>query len=256
MATEHLWWLDFFDDFRPIFDTFPKRISNQQAAFIIRKMGLRKGKTFLDCPCGIGRISLPLARKGIRVTGVDITESYLEELEEKAKRAKLKIETQHCDMRRITFSNQFDAAGNLLTSFGYFEKEADNLRTLRCIYYALKPGGKFVLHVTNRDWILVNYTPRGWQEIKSLKVLEKREFDYSRSVNRAVWHFIRDGKKSSYSVMIRLYSYHELIAMLKKVGFENVEGYGDPKESPISRDTRMMWIFATKPRSVSRKRRR
>ena len=83
------WWHEFFPAFRPLFGVVSQKNTNAQVRYIIRKMNLKPGRKFLDCPCGIGRIALPLARKGVRVTGVDITPSYLEELESRAKRAGL-----------------------------------------------------------------------------------------------------------------------------------------------------------------------
>jgi cyclopropane fatty-acyl-phospholipid synthase-like methyltransferase len=47
------WWDDFFPTFRPVFDIIPVKNTNAQVRFIIRKLGLKPGMQFLDCPCGI-----------------------------------------------------------------------------------------------------------------------------------------------------------------------------------------------------------
>lgn len=242
------WWDDFFPAFTPIFGIISQKVTNAHARYVIKKLDLKPGKRFLDCACGIGRIALPLAKKGIRVTGVDITQSYLDELAKKARRSGLKIDLQNCDMRRINFDSMFDAGGNLWTSFGFFEKEADNLLVLKRMYRALKPGGKFMLHVINRDWIMAKYNPTDWFEVKGVKVMQKRSFDYARSTNRGTWFFLKDGKEEAFDVNIRMYSYHELIGMFESVGFVDIEGYGSVKDEPISRDTGMMFIIGTRPR--------
>ena len=248
------WWKDFYADFRPLFDIIPKKVSNAEARYIIKKLGLKPGKSFLDCPCGIGRIAIPMARKGIRVMGVDITPSFLDELAEKAKKLNLKVDIIRRDMRQIDFNSRFDAAGNVWTSFGYFEEDSDNMLVLQKMYCALKPGGKFILHVINRDWIMANYTPRDWHEFKdpkrpvTVRVLEKRHFDYSKSINYGTWHWISDGKEKTYKVSIRMYSYHELLRMFTAVGFTDIEGYGSIKDEPIARDKQMMFVIGTKPK--------
>jgi ubiquinone/menaquinone biosynthesis C-methylase UbiE len=242
------WWDDFFPVFRPFFGLFSQKQTNAQVRYLIEKLNLKPGKKFLDCPCGIGRVALPLASKGIRVTGLDITQSYLDELSKKAKRRDLKIDLVHADMRRINFDSQFDAGGNLWTSFGYFEKESDNRLVLKKMYRALRPGGKFMLHVINRDWIMVNYQPRDWQEVAGVKLVEERRFDYRTSINHGIWHFIKDGRERTLKIAIRMYSFHELIAMFKSVGFADIEGYSTVKDEPISRDRGMMFIIGTKPR--------
>ena len=141
------WWHEFYQEFRPVFGILPAKSATTLVRRIINELGLSKGSTLLDCPCGYGRISIPLARKGIRVTGVDIMPPYLKELEKRARRAKLKIPTVHSDMRRINFENHFDAAANIWTSFGYFEKESDNLLVLKKYY---KDRGRIRLQPANR----------------------------------------------------------------------------------------------------------
>ena len=55
---------------------------------------------------------------------------------------------------------------------------------LRKIYQALKPGGKFLLHVINRDWIVTYFESHGWMEMGGVITFESRKFDYATSTNR------------------------------------------------------------------------
>ncbi len=253
-ARDRGWWDDFFEPFRPVFGIVDRRTTTAQVRYLIDKLGLKPGRKFLDCPCGIGRISIPLARKGIKVTGVDITQSYLDELAQKAKRAGLKIPVQRSDMRRITYDREFHAAGNLWTSFGLFEQESDNILVIRRLFRALKPGGKCVLQLINRDWVLANYQKESWLSIKNRRgrevgrVLQSNTFDYRTSISHSSWIFQQEGKEIVRDAMIRMYSFHELVAMFKKVGFVDIEGYGTIKDEPISREQRMMWVFGTRPK--------
>ncbi len=245
---EYEWWNDFYTAFRPFFGLIPQKETNAQVRFIMKKLDLKPGRKFLDCPCGIGRISLPMAKKGIRVTAVDIIPSYLDEILEKAQRRGLKIDLVHSDMRRINFDSGFDAAGNLWTSFGFFEKKSDNRLVVKKMYQALKPGGKFVLHVINRDWIIANFRPRDWHEAGGVKSMEERYIDYRTSTNHGLWHFIKNGEEKTIKSPIRLYSFHELVAIFKSVGFINIKGYGSVKDEPVTRNSRMIYVIGTKPR--------
>jgi len=242
------WWNDFFPLARPVFDRISQKNTNDLVRYVVAKLDLKPGRKFLDCPCGIGRIALPLARRGIRATGVDIISSYLDELARKADRRGLKLTLRQSDMRRITFDRQFDAAGNIGASFGYFEKESDNRLTLRKMYQALKPGGKFILHLTNRDWILTNFIAQDWFETGRTKVLQSRTFDYATSTLHTTWRFIADGREIAHDCPIRLYTYHELLTMMRSVGFVDIEGFGSLQDEPISRDQRMMYIIGTRPK--------
>lgn len=248
MVKKDDWWGGFYLSFRPVFDMIPAKQSNAQARYIMKKLSLRPGKSFLDCPSGIGRISIPLARAGIKVTAVDIVSSYLDELKAKAERRRLKIVTVHEDMRQIRFHSQFDAAGNIWTSFGFFEKEADNQLVLRRMCEALKPGGRFMLHLINRDWIMANFLETTGFDAGKVFVVNKNKFDYATSISRSVWTFIEGGKVTTHNVAIRMYSYHELRGMLAKAGFVDIEGFGSVKDALISRENRMMYIIGTKPK--------
>jgi ubiquinone/menaquinone biosynthesis C-methylase UbiE len=245
---ESKWWLEFFPSFREIFNAIPARKTNSEVNYIIKKLDLAPGKRFLDCPCGIGRISIPLAKRGIRVTGVDITKSYLDELSVKATKTKAGIDLVQSDMRRITFDSKFDAAGNIWTSFGYFDKESDNYLVIKRMFRALKPGGKFMLHLINRDWIIGNYTPSDWFEAGGARIFEQRQMDLSRSVNQSVWHCIKDGKETVVKLGLRMYSYHEILQMMRRAGFVDLEGYGSTKDEPVSLNRMMMFVIGTRPK--------
>ncbi len=247
MAKNSGWWDEFFPAFRPFFGMLSQKATNRHVRYVVDKLNLKPGEKFLDCPCGIGRIALPLAKKGIKVTGVDITRSYLDELGRKAAGAGLEIDLHKADMRRINFDSGFDAAGNLWTSFGYFSKESDNLLALKKMYNALKPGGRFMLHVINRDWIMAHYRATDWQEVTGIKSLERRHFDYATSTNHGQWCIIKDGREGIYDISIRMYSFHELIAMFKEVGFIDIEGFGSERNEPISSERQMMFVIGAKP---------
>ena len=184
VSTSKKWWDELFTPFRIVFDSIPASESNAQANYIIKKLKLKPGMKFLDCPCGIGRLSIPIAKKGIKITGVDLTKSYIDEFKIKARKLKLNIKLDVKDMRRINYDSEFDAAGNLWTSFGYFDKESENLLALKKMYKALKPGGMFMLSLINRDWLVANFEHTGWDEYKVLRILQKRVFDYRKSVIR------------------------------------------------------------------------
>jgi len=248
MAKTKDWWTDFFPAFRPIFDTINPKDTAAEIKYLTRKLGLKRGSRFLDCGCGIGRISIPLAKRGVRVTGVDVTKSYIDELASRSRRMKLKLELFCSDMRRINFDRRFDAAGNLGTSFGYFDRDYDNELVLKKMYRALKPGGKFMLHVGNRDWIIKNYASFGLTEFGKTRVINKRHFDPARSVITADWIFLKAGQEKTVRSVLRIYSFHELIFMMKRAGFVNIEGFGSVKDDPIGFGSRMMFIVGARPK--------
>ena len=102
----------------------------EDAKTVRRLLKLRKGRCVLDVPCGMGRLTLPLARMGLVVTGVDLTAPYVRRARRRAKAEGLDIRFIRADMRDLPFEAEFDAAFNWFSSFGYFD-DAGNLGAAR-----------------------------------------------------------------------------------------------------------------------------
>ena len=103
-----------------------------------------------------------------------------------------------------------------------------------------------MLQVINRDWILCHYTNNDILREEGVIILEERKFDYRNSVNHGVWTFIRENHRVSHACNLRVYAFHELVAMFEKVGFIEIEGYGSLNDEPVDRNRMMMWIIARK----------
>lgn len=193
------WFQSWFDS--PYYHILYKHRDNAEAAnFIDELLQLLKppqSASILDIACGKGRHSIYLANKGYRVTGLDLSEQNIICCR---KHENDRLEFYEHDMREIFRTNDYDLALNLFTSFGYFDREHDNLRTLRSAALALKPGGYFVLDYLNP--VVVNHaTPKtfhrtidgidftvvketvGDRVVKSISFSDKgQEFNFKESV--------------------------------------------------------------------------
>ena len=98
------------------------------------------GLSALDLGCGEGRYALRLAKKGCRVTGLDISPVGLEKLEKKASAESLPISTQKRDVADFDFP---EAAYDVIVAATILDHLPDKQRrkTIRGIKTALKPGG-------------------------------------------------------------------------------------------------------------------
>ena len=57
----------------------PPEHTKAEADFLVQALHCDAGSHLLDVPCGNGRLSRELASRGYRVTGVDISEEFIEE---------------------------------------------------------------------------------------------------------------------------------------------------------------------------------
>lgn len=117
---------------------------------------------------------------------------------------------------------------------------------LKNISTALKAGGKFLIDVVNRDWIVRNYLERDWRETAEGLVLEIRRFDLSRSVNYSKQIIIREGKRTEKDVLVRMYSFHELKSMLESVDLKVIAFYGGFEKEELTFDSMRMIIISQK----------
>ena len=111
---------------------------------VLKLLGDIKDKMILDIGAGTGRVSVPLAKAGAKVTALDVSEEMLRQVQGKSKKGKVVIETVVGDAESLPFEdNSFDmvVAGFLIVHL------KDPTRFLDEAYRVLKDGG--VLLVTN-----------------------------------------------------------------------------------------------------------
>ena len=189
----------------------------------------------LDLCCGFGRISAELARRGFAVTGVDITETYLQAAREEAAYENLNIEYVNADARKFARPGFFDAAVNLYISFGYFSDQKDDFSLLRNVYESLKDGGCFIIETLGKEIAVRDFLAEGeWFERGGYTVLTQYEALDSWALLKNRWILIKDGMRFEKTFTQRLYAASELRTMLLEAGFGKVEIYGDWDESPYN----------------------
>jgi SAM-dependent methyltransferase len=188
----------------------------------------------LDQCCGFGRISLEMARRGFRVTGVDITETYLETAKDDAAYEKLPAEFVREDVRSFCRTDYFDLVYNVYTSFGYFEDPADDLRVVENAFASLKPGGVYVIETLGKEIAVRDFVQADWFERAGFYVLTAYEAADSWSSLKNRWVLIsqqdqgeiKRGSIIEKQFTQRLYSADTLQRLFRDSGFRTVETYG------------------------------
>ncbi|MGA6974221.1 MAG: methyltransferase domain-containing protein [Candidatus Binatus sp.] len=246
------WYVDFFrSDYLNVYGhMFTEERAEKESAFVASVLDLKPGSSVLDLCCGQGRHSVNLAKRGFKVTGLDLNPDYVELAQQAARARNVAIETVAADMRKIPFENKFDAIVNMYSSFGYLESEAEDLKVLESAVKALKRGGSLLLDMLNREWAIDNYIQNDWHtgEDGTLYV-ERRDLDLATS--RMHVHFIvvdpKGGRRESVGHNIRLYTLTEMTRLLDRVGLRLTEVFGGFDNEPYAITTRRMIIIAEKP---------
>jgi SAM-dependent methyltransferase len=250
-TAQNAWYVSFFgDDYLGIYrHTFTAERAEREVAFAAQKLGLTGGARVLDLCCGPGRHSVLLAQRGYRVTGLDLSQAYLDLARRAAVDQQTAIETVLADMREIPFDNHFDAVINMYSSFGYLESEAEDLKVLESISRSLKRGGRLLLDMLNREWAVANYIQNDWHaEPDGTLYVEHRALDLESSRMRVRFVIVEPngGRRDSPGHDIRLYTLTEMKILLERAGFAGVEVYGGFDGEKYGIDTRRMILCAAK----------
>jgi len=181
--------------------------------------GAGGGGRILDLCCGVGRHSLEFARRGWKVTGVDITPSYLEAARETALASGLELDLVLADVRKYKPEGLFDLCINLYTSFGYFSSRDEDMDFIAKARSCLVPGGVFVLEtlgkeVAARDFIAFEEFERsGWKVRTEYSIKGAWEAQTNR------WILEKPGQRVDRSFDLRLYSGFEIRQAFLQAGF-------------------------------------
>ena len=219
------WWKAFFDaDYIRIWGDAdePTKIA-EQAQGIWELLALREGSHVLYAPCGYGRFSLPIARKGAVVVGVDQSEALLAQAERnRGEMPTERLRYIHHDLREPLAEASFDAALNIFSSLGYGTEE-DDLAILKTLRAALHRNGRLLIDTMHRDAFAASFS-RGTKTAKRLGdgtlLVEEPTFDAISGRVNTTWYWSGPAGNGSKSASLRLYNASELDRLLKSAGFQ------------------------------------
>lgn len=215
--------------------------------FMEEMLELEPGDKILDLCCGVGRHAIYFAQDGFNVMGLDLSKVYLDIAAKKAAKLGVDVEWLKADMREIPFENEFDGIVNVFTSFGYFHDQDENQKVLDNVYKALKPGGRFLIELMNRDYLIKNFQTSSWAEVDGGYVLEERSFDPYHDMLYNRWIIIREnGEVEELPFSHHIYSAYKLNQMLHKAGFVVEEYFGDLTGIPFVMESKRLCALAYK----------
>jgi len=118
--------------------------------FLVDELSVPSGGSILDVGCGTGRHAIELARRGFRVTGVDISAGMLAQAAMAAERAEVEVDWVRGDAAHLTAQTQFDAAiclyDGALRLLALYEDPIDHdVAILEAIKAVVRPGGGVIL---------------------------------------------------------------------------------------------------------------
>ena len=203
-----------------------KKLSESDIAFF-KSIGINHNSRVLDQCCGRGVLANTLANVfQSKNLGLDIVPSYIDYAKNEASKNRLTTKFEVADVLNNKCFGRFDYVINWNTSWAYYEEDKDNLVFFENAFKNLKEGGKFILDFYNADWINRNFM----KERKSNEIIDNKHYEIIKIAEIddafliAEWLIKQDSKivfKQSFKT--RMYTIEEIVNLLKKAGFNNID---------------------------------
>ncbi|WP_298512687.1 bifunctional 2-polyprenyl-6-hydroxyphenol methylase/3-demethylubiquinol 3-O-methyltransferase UbiG [uncultured Kordia sp.] len=242
MQTENTtWYASWFDT--PYYHILYKdRGYDEAEAFmkhLVEFLNLPEDGTILDLACGKGRHSVFLNTMGYNVTGVDLSPNSIAHASEFANET-LRFEVH--DMCK-PYPQQFDAVFNLFTSFGYFEHESDNLRTIKSIKAELNEHGFGVIDFLNADFIIENLVENEIKEVDGI-IFRLHRYVEDGFIYKDI-RFEADGRDHHYTEKVKALSLKDFESYFTAADINLLAIFGDYSLGKFNKktSTRLIMIF-------------
>ena len=235
------WYASWFDT--PFYHILYKDRDHKEAETFMYNLtnylNIPEGGKILDLACGKGRHAVYLNSIGYDVTGVDLSKNSIKFAK------KFENETLHFEVHDMCepYKKKFDAVFNLFTSFGYFENDDSNLKTIKAIKEDLNEVGFGVIDFMNSDHVTKNLI------LEETKVIEGIEFHLKRYVKNGYIFkdisFNHGGEDYFYQERVRAFNLSDFETLFEKAGVYLLDIFGDYKlrKFDAMESSRLIMIF-------------
>jgi SAM-dependent methyltransferase len=222
---ESSWFASWFDT--PYYHILYKDRNYREAQIFMDNLthylNLPEHAKVLDLACGKGRHSIYLNQLGFKVLGVDLSENSIEIAN---KNANDTLNFKVHDMRE-PIKEQFDAVFNLFTSFGYFENDEDNLKTLVSIKENLSEYGFAVIDFMNVPYVLDQLVAEETKSVDGIDFHLKRYLLDGYIIKEI--NFTDKGQDFHYTEKVRALTLDDFKQMMEQAGIYLLDTFGDYK---------------------------
>lgn len=211
----------------------------------------RWGKRVLELACGSGRLTIPLAARGLGMTGLDLSAAMLDRARQRAAGAPAAFVL--ADMRAFDLGQRFDLIFISINSICHLLARGDVEACLRCVRRHLQPAGRFVVDVFNPSLTLLAREASRWHEVGEydtpdggrVRLTEQTRYDRATQINHLTWRYeFDDGRHVEHTLTMRQFFPQELDALLAYNGFAIEDKYGGYGERDFHTGSNQQLIVA------------
>ncbi|GAB5399621.1 MAG: class I SAM-dependent methyltransferase [Aureisphaera sp.] len=238
---EHRWYSSWFDTpyYHILYKDRDKREAQQFMDKLTKFLKLPNNAEILDLACGRGRHSVYLNELGYHVIGADLSSENIKY----AKRFENETLTFKQHDMCMPYPKKFDAVFNLFTSFGYFDTEEDNFRTINAIKSELKKGGYGVIDFLNVEFVRENLVANEIKHVDDITFHMEKEVSKDHIIKHIT--FDVDGRSQKFTEKVRALSLKDFMEYFKEAKAELLYSFGDYNLTPFHPNSseRLILIF-------------
>lgn len=190
-----------------------------------------KNAKALDAACGRGRHSIYLNKKGLDVTGIDLSQqsiAYAKKFEND------RLHFYEHDIRNLLVTNYFDYVFNLFTSFGYFKRDSEQIKSIRSFSRSLKPGGKLIIDFLNIHKIQENLNNHEHKCIDNINFMIEKKIEAGQIIKKIM--FEDSGKHYEFKEEVKALSKEDFEKYCNLAGLTIVDYFGSYDLKPFNKD--------------------
>ncbi|RJQ07068.1 MAG: class I SAM-dependent methyltransferase [Bacillota bacterium] len=249
-----------YTEFAAIYDAVMRDVAYDMWADYVEEICSRhrlRPATILDVACGTGGSSIPFARRGYRVAGVDNSRAMLDVARAKAVSHGLDIEFALQDMRdlhpeALTTGPEFDLVICLYDSINYLTRPHELADALRGFLRAVRPGGLFIFDVNSATRLIQMTETSIFMEGPGWAFIEQNDYDPATRIwEIRVTGFVRTRgnlyRRFREVHRERAYTEREIRDLLAGAGFETLAAYNAFGLEPAGRETARIYFVARRP---------
>ena len=249
-----------WDEYAAFYDWENARTMARRDVAFWRRLALAAGGPVLELGCGTGRITLPLARAGVPVVGIDLSSPMLRRARLRLRRARLgvRVALVRGDIRRLPFTS--DTFALVAAPYGVLQslvRDRDLATTCAAVAAALRPGGRLVLELVADLPAWREYREetklRGWRPggRAHLTLVESVRQDRRRGLTIFDQEFIerrsRTTTRRRFSLAFRTLSVPQMARRLERAGLNVTARLGSYDGDPWTRDSETWILIAERP---------
>ena len=235
-----------WDDYAPFYDWENARTLGRRDVPFWRALALQQDGPVLELGCGTGRISIPLAKAGVSLVGIDRSEAMLARARQRIKRGRLtsRAHLLRGDIRALPFRPATFPL--VVATYGVLQsllRERDLAAALDAVALVLKRGATFgielVADLPSWEEYKKRVSLKGWRGGRQgahVTLIETVRQDRVRRLTIFDQQFIerrgRQRRTHSFSLTFRTLSVPQMARRVEKAGFEISALLGDYRGGP------------------------